>query len=61
MHSVLADVSRLVNSVSMADSTAFFLAENGNPGEVVEFDSTENVFIRPKDERTNEYVNGRFG
>jgi phosphate transport system ATP-binding protein len=45
----------------VADSTAFFLAENGNPGEVVEFDSTENVFIRPKDERTNEYVNGRFG
>ncbi len=45
----------------VADSTAFFLSENGNPGEVVEFDTTENVFIRPKDERTNEYVNGRFG
>ena len=45
----------------VADYTAFFLAENGNPGEVVEFDSTENVFIRPKDDRTNEYVNGRFG
>jgi phosphate transport system ATP-binding protein len=45
----------------VADYTAFFLAENGNPGEVVEFDTTENVFIRPKDERTNEYVNGRFG
>lgn len=45
----------------VADYTAFFLSENGNPGEVVEFDTTENVFIRPKDERTNEYVNGRFG
>ena len=45
----------------VADSTAFFLSENGNPGEVVEFDTTENVFIRPKDDRTNEYVNGRFG
>ena len=45
----------------VADQTAFFLATDGNPGHVVEFGSTEDIFERPKDPRTNDYVNGHFG
>jgi phosphate transport system ATP-binding protein len=45
----------------VSDQTAFFLAEEGTPGSVVEFGSTEDVFNRPKDSRTNDYVNGHFG
>ena len=45
----------------VADKTAFFLAEDGNPGRVVEFASTEDVFNKPVDPRTNDYVNGHFG
>jgi len=45
----------------VADQTAFFLAEDGNPGEVVEFGATEQVFNLPVDSRTNDYVNGHFG
>jgi phosphate transport system ATP-binding protein len=45
----------------VADQTAFFLAEDGNPGYVVEFGSTEDIFNRPVDARTNDYVNGHFG
>jgi phosphate transport system ATP-binding protein len=45
----------------VADKTAFFLAEDGDPGRVVEFASTEDVFNRPVDPRTNDYVNGHFG
>jgi len=30
-------------------------------GELVEFDSTEKIFTRPKDERTEAYVTGRVG
>ncbi len=41
--------------------TAFFLAEDGNPGQVVEFGETEQVFNHPIDLRTNDYVNGHFG
>jgi phosphate transport system ATP-binding protein len=41
--------------------TAFFLAEDGNPGQVVEFGETEQVFNQPIDLRTNDYVNGHFG
>ena len=45
----------------ISDQTAFFLAEDGNPGTVVEFAATEDVFNRPVDPRTNDYVNGHFG
>jgi phosphate transport system ATP-binding protein len=45
----------------VADKTAFFLAEDGDPGRVVEFASTEDVFNKPVDPRTNDYVNGHFG
>ena len=45
----------------VADKTAFFLAEDGNPGRVVEFGDTDDVFNKPVDPRTNDYVNGHFG
>lgn len=45
----------------VADQTAFFLAEDGMPGRVVEFGKTDDVFNRPTDSRTNDYVNGHFG
>ena len=45
----------------VSDQTAFFLAEDGNPGRVVEFGNTDDVFNRPVDPRTNDYVNGHFG
>jgi phosphate transport system ATP-binding protein len=45
----------------VADQTAFFLSEDGDPGHVVEFGATNDIFHGPIDPRTNEYVNGRFG
>jgi phosphate transport system ATP-binding protein len=40
---------------------AFFLAENGEPGHIVEDGSTEAMFNHPFDTRTADYVHGRFG
>ena len=45
----------------VSDQCAFFLAEHGTPGAIVEFGSTDEMFSLPKDPRTNDYVNGRFG
>jgi len=45
----------------VSDQTAFFLSADGNPGEVVEFGSTKDIFSVPNDPRTEDYVNGRFG
>jgi phosphate transport system ATP-binding protein len=40
---------------------AFFLAEENQPGQIVEHGSTTNMFDNPTDKRTDDYVNGRFG
>jgi phosphate transport system ATP-binding protein len=40
---------------------AFFLAEQGSPGGIVEHGPTEAMFGEPRDPRTYDYVNGRFG
>ena len=45
----------------VSDYTAFFLAEEGSPAQVVESGLTDEIFSKPKDPRTNDYVNGLFG
>lgn len=45
----------------VSNKTAFFLADEGKPGEIVEFADTEQIFNMPTDSRTNDYVNGHFG
>jgi phosphate transport system ATP-binding protein len=45
----------------VSDQCAFFLAAHGTPGVIVEHGPTEAVFGRPQDQRTSDYVNGRFG
>jgi phosphate transport system ATP-binding protein len=48
-------------AVRVADNTAFFLATDGQPGHVVEQGPTTEIFGNPQDQRTLDYVNGRFG
>jgi phosphate transport system ATP-binding protein len=45
----------------VSQQCAFFLAEMGTPGQIVESGPTEQIFNNPQDDRTNDYVNGRFG
>jgi phosphate transport system ATP-binding protein len=48
-------------AVRVSDYTAFFLAEEGTPGHVVEQGATTEIFGNPQQQRTLDYVNGRFG
>ncbi len=45
----------------VSDQCAFFLAEQNQPGYIVEHGATEAMFENPQDPRTSDYVNGRFG
>lgn len=44
----------------VSDYTAFFLSDGG-PGQMIEVAPTAEIFARPKDKRTEDYVTGRFG
>ncbi len=45
-----------------SDNTAFFnLEESGKPGQLIEIGPTEEIFTKPKQKATEDYVSGRFG
>jgi phosphate transport system ATP-binding protein len=45
----------------VSEQTAFFLADEGTPGSIVEVGPTRRLFSDPIDQRTADYVQGRFG
>ena len=55
----------LAQARRVGDFTAFLTAEPEHDGalvgRLVEFGTTEQIFSRPADERTEAYVSGRFG
>lgn len=55
-YTVIVVTHNMQQATRVSDYTAFFLV-----GEVVEFDTTDNIFSRPGDKRTEDYITGRFG
>lgn len=45
----------------VSDKTGFMLAGTERTGELVEYDDTKKMFTSPKDQRTEDYISGRFG
>jgi phosphate transport system ATP-binding protein len=45
-----------------SDETAFMLMDpETRAGQLIEFGPTNQIFTRPRDPRTEDYVTGRFG
>ncbi|MER5194974.1 phosphate ABC transporter ATP-binding protein [Streptomyces sp. NPDC002755] len=67
IHELSDDVTIVIVTHNMqqaarvSDQCAFFLAEQGTPGGIVEHGPTKDMFGSPQDARTSDYVNGRFG
>ena len=55
-YTVIVVTHNMQQAARVSDDTAFFLV-----GEVVEFDHTGDIFARPQDKRTEDYITGRFG
>ncbi|HEX6392105.1 MAG TPA: phosphate ABC transporter ATP-binding protein PstB [Acidimicrobiales bacterium] len=63
-YTIVIVTHNLAQALRVADVTAFFTAqvEDGNrTGVLVESGRTEDIFSNPKDQRTADYVAGRFG
>jgi phosphate transport system ATP-binding protein len=45
----------------VSDYTAFFLMGDDRTGELIEFGPTTELFTHPRDQRTEDYITGRFG
>ncbi|MGI8775347.1 MAG: phosphate ABC transporter ATP-binding protein PstB [Actinomycetota bacterium] len=65
-YTIVIVTHNMQQAARVSDSTAFFTAEvhgeqDRRTGVLVEHDSTEKMFTTPSDERTEQYVTGRFG
>ena len=55
-YTVVIVTHNMQQAARISDDTAFFLT-----GEVIEFGSTEQIFSKPENKKTEEYITGRFG
>ncbi|MGI5891131.1 MAG: phosphate ABC transporter ATP-binding protein PstB [Bacillota bacterium] len=55
-YTIIIVTHNMQQATRISDKTAFFLM-----GEIIEFDTTQNLFSMPKDKRTEDYITGRFG
>ncbi len=55
-YTVVIVTHNMQQAVRVADDTAFFLL-----GDLVEFGETKQLFSYPRDQRTEDYITGRFG
>ena len=55
-YTIVIVTHNMQQAVRISDQTAFFLL-----GELVEYGDTEQLFSKPTDKRTEDYITGRFG
>jgi len=55
-YTIVMVTHNMQQAVRVSDHTAFFLL-----GELVEFGKTDDIFSQPRDQRTEDYITGRFG
>jgi phosphate transport system ATP-binding protein len=63
-YTIVIVTHNMQQAARVADRTAFFsVDESGETraGTLVEYDDTRKLFTRPRDQRTSDYVTGRFG
>ena len=55
-YTIVIVTHNMQQAVRISDQTAFLLL-----GDLVEYGNTEEMFSQPKDQRTEDYITGRFG
>jgi phosphate transport system ATP-binding protein len=55
-YAIIIVTHNMQQAARISDETGFMLL-----GELIEFDRTENIFTKPKDRRTEDYITGRYG
>ncbi len=55
-YTIVLVTNNVKQAARVGDRTAFFLS-----GELIELDKTEKIFTVPRDQRTDDYIRGKFG
>jgi phosphate transport system ATP-binding protein len=61
-YTIVIVTHNMQQAARVSERTAFFnISATGRPGQLVEMDDTEKIFSNPSDQRTEDYISGRFG
>jgi phosphate transport system ATP-binding protein len=60
-YTIVIVTHNMQQAARVSDFTAFFYTDESRCGQLVEFDVTKKIFTNPKDQRTEDYITGRFG
>ncbi|MDQ1750963.1 MAG: phosphate transport system ATP-binding protein [Pseudonocardiales bacterium] len=61
-YTIVIVTHNMQQAARVSERTAFFnLAGVGKPGQLVEIDDTQKIFSNPSEQRTEDYISGRFG
>lgn len=60
-YTILIVTHSMEQAARVSDMTAFMYMDTDRAGILVEYGPTEDIFARPKDKRTEDYITGRFG
>ncbi len=60
-YTIVIVTHNMQQAARVSDWTAFFLTDDGQVGKLVEYGQTGRLFTQPQDQRTIDYITGRFG
>ncbi len=60
-YTIVIVTHNMQQAARVSDYTAFMLAGEDRVGRLIEFGPTQQIFTRPRDRRTEDYITGRFG
>ncbi|HEY0798985.1 MAG TPA: phosphate ABC transporter ATP-binding protein PstB [Candidatus Baltobacteraceae bacterium] len=60
-YTIVIVTHNMQQAARVSDSTAFMLGNAERIGELIEIGPTDQIFSRPTDKRTEDYITGRFG
>ncbi|GAB4540534.1 MAG: phosphate ABC transporter ATP-binding protein PstB [Anaerolineae bacterium] len=60
-YTIIIVTHNMQQAARVSDYTAFFMMDEDRAGTMVEYGPTEKIFTRPGDQRTEDYITGRFG
>lgn len=60
-YTILIVTHNMQQAARASDMTAFFTMDEDRAGIMVEYDQTSKIFTTPRDQRTEDYITGRYG
>ncbi len=60
-YTIVIVTHNMQQAARVSDYTAFMLTDEHVPGQLIEYQRTQELFTNPRDKRTEDYISGRFG